>query len=83
MLRSVHAQIFVIALFAVVVACGNATPGDAAAPGKNEAQAAAPATKESKKEAKRKKQPDVALSNSEIRHAFDRLSGGGSTWTPR
>ena len=26
---------------------------------------------------------DVALSISEIRHAFDRLSGGSSTWTPR
>jgi hypothetical protein len=115
----------------VVVASGNATPGDAAAPGVNEAQAAAPAAVESKKEAKRKKQPrrerplpnfsgrtlegerlevssmlgkrlviffspevkaegaaipnptDVAHSNSEIRRAFDRLSGGGSTWTPR
>jgi hypothetical protein len=26
---------------------------------------------------------DVAPSNSEIRRAFDRLSAGGSTWTPR
>jgi hypothetical protein len=131
MLRPVHARICVIALLGVVVASGNATPGDAAAPGVNEAQAAAPAAVESKKEAKRKKQPrrerplpnfsgrtlegerlevssmlgkrlvifffnpevkaegaaipnptDVALSNSEIRRAFDRLSGGGSTWTP-
>jgi hypothetical protein len=131
MLRPVHVRICVIALLGVVVASGNATPGDAAAPGVNEAQAAAPAAVESKKEAKRKKQPrrerplpnfsgrtlegerlevssmlgkrlviffspevkaegaaipnptDVALSNSEIRRAFDRLSGGGSTWTPR
>ena len=131
MLRPVHARICVIALLGVVVASGNATPGDAAAPGVDEAQAAAPAAVESKKEAKRKKQPrrerplpnfsgrtlegerlevssmlgkrlaiffspevkaegaaipnptDVALSDPEIRRAFDRLSGGGSTWTPR
>ena len=132
MLRPVHVRIFVIALLGVVVACGNATPGDAAAPGENEAQATAPAAVESKKEAKRKKQPrrerplpnfsgrtlegerleissmlgkglvsfffnpevkaegavipnptDVALSNSGIPRAFDQLSGGGSTWTPR
>ena len=56
MLRCVHARILVIALLGVVVACEDATPGDAAATVKNDVQAA-PAAKEPKKEAKRKKQP--------------------------
>jgi peroxiredoxin/nitrate/TMAO reductase-like tetraheme cytochrome c subunit len=56
MLRCVHIRILVIALLGVVIACGDATPGDAAAPAKNEAQAA-PASKEPTKEAKRKKPP--------------------------
>jgi len=56
MLRCVHIRILVIALLGVVVACGDAKQGDAAAPGKNGAQAA-PAAEKPKKEAKRKKQP--------------------------
>ena len=51
MLRCVHDRILVIALLGMVVACGNATPGDAAAPVTSEAQAA-PAAKGPKKEAK-------------------------------
>ena len=56
MLRCVHVRILVIALLGVVVACGDATPENAAAPGKNQAQAAPEAT-ETKKEAKQKKPP--------------------------
>ena len=56
MLRCVHVRILVIALLGVVIACGDATPEDAAAPGKNEAQAAPEAT-EAQKEAKQKKPP--------------------------
>ena len=56
MLRCVHVRILVIALLGVVVACGDATPEDAAAPGKNKAQAA-PEPTETKKEAKQKKPP--------------------------
>jgi peroxiredoxin/nitrate/TMAO reductase-like tetraheme cytochrome c subunit len=62
MLRCVHVRILVIALLGVAVACGDATPGDAAAPVKSEARAAS-AAKQPKKEAKpdrgakRKKQP--------------------------
>ena len=37
MLRCVHTRILVIALLGVVVACEDATPGDAAAPVKSEA----------------------------------------------
>lgn len=73
MLRSVHARILVIALLGVVGAFGNSTLGDAAAPGANEAQAEDAAIPDP---------TDVALSSSEIRRGFDRLSGGGSTWTP-
>jgi peroxiredoxin/nitrate/TMAO reductase-like tetraheme cytochrome c subunit len=51
MLRCVHDRILVIALLGLVVACGNATSGDAAAPVTSEAQAA-PAAKGPKKEAK-------------------------------
>ena len=56
MLRCVHARILAIALLGVIVACGDATPGDAAAPVKNDAQAAT-AAKEPKEEAKPKKRP--------------------------
>jgi hypothetical protein len=73
MLRSVHARILVIALLGVVGAFGNPTPGDAAVPGANEAQAEGAAIPDP---------TDVALPSSEIRRAFDRLSGGGSTWAP-
>ena len=51
MLRYVHARILAIALFGVLVACGDATPGDAAAPAKSKAQVAL-AAQEPKKEAK-------------------------------
>ena len=56
MLRCVHVRILAIALLGVIVACGDATPDDAAAPAKNEAQAARAAT-EPTKEAKQKKPP--------------------------
>ena len=51
MLRCVQIRIFAIAFLGVVVACGDATSGDAGAPGKAEAQAA-PAAKATQSEVK-------------------------------
>jgi peroxiredoxin/nitrate/TMAO reductase-like tetraheme cytochrome c subunit len=55
MLPCVQARFLIIALLGVIVACGDATQGDAAAPAKNEAQAA-PAAKELQKESEPKKE---------------------------
>jgi hypothetical protein len=86
MLRSVHARILVIALLGVVGAFGNSAPGDAAVPGVNEARrhgAIESDTGKPRAEGTAIPNPtDVALSSSEIRRGFDRLSGGGSTWAP-
>ena len=86
MLRSVHVRILVIALLGVIGAFGDSAPGDAAAPDVNEAQrhgAIESDTGKPRAEGTAIPDPtDVALSSSEIRRGFDRLSGGDSTWAP-
>ena len=69
MLRCVHVRILVIALLGVLVACGDATPGDAAAPVQNKVPAAAPAAK-----ANRRKKPS-ARNNPAARDRLPNFAG--------
>jgi peroxiredoxin/nitrate/TMAO reductase-like tetraheme cytochrome c subunit len=57
MLRSVHVRILVIALLGMVVACGDATPGDAAAPGKDKGVSAAEQPTKAAKALPRRERP--------------------------